>query len=207
MIEDLGDLYFSQKRAQPLVDLFERAVRLNPESAGLRILFGGYLVRLGQAAEALDLLRGAEPLAGPEDQEMLYFTMASALGRLEKLDEAAGLFRRVLELEPENYEAARLLGYSLMRLRRFEEALQAFRTAEAGLPDDPRLLEDTASTLAELRRFEEAIPYFERAVAVNPAAAIYTELRAGLRRGPATTRAGRRADADRRRPPGRRSGP
>jgi arylsulfatase A-like enzyme/Tfp pilus assembly protein PilF len=173
VIEDLAGLLFSSKRADDLQKLFERAIAHSPDSAALRISYGGYLVRLNRASEALAELRAAEPLAGPEEKELLYFTMASACGRLEKYEEAVGFFRKVLDLEPENFEAARLLGYTLMRLRRFDEALKAFQTAEKGIPEDPRLLEDMAMTYAELKDFEAAKKYFEKTVTVRPSAVVY----------------------------------
>ncbi len=173
VVEDLAGLLFSRKRPDSLKQVFERAIALNPGSASLRISYGGYLVKLDLARQALVQLQAAEPLAGPDDQEILYFTIASACGRLDRLDEAAGYFRRVLDLEPENFEAARLLGTTLMRLRRFAEALEAFQAAEKGIPEDPRLLEDMAMTHAELKDFESAKKYFEKAVAVRPSAVVY----------------------------------
>jgi arylsulfatase A-like enzyme/Flp pilus assembly protein TadD len=171
--DDLADLLFSEKRADGIREVFDRAIAQNPQSAAIRISYGGYLVRLDAAAAALVELRAAEPLAGPQESELLYFTFASAYGRLEKFDEAVACFRRVLDLEPENFEAARLLGYTLMRLRRFAEALKAFQAAEKGIPQDPRLLEDTAMTYAEIKDFEAAKKYFEKTVAVRPSAVIY----------------------------------
>lgn len=173
VIEDLGELYFEQKRISELVDVFERAVGANPDSCGLRIAYARHLVRAGLAERALPLLQEAETLAGPDEMEHVHFTRGNALGRLGRYEEAARSFERVLELEPENFEAARLLGYSLMQLGKFEEALASFRAAEKGIPENARLLEDIAMTLANLRRFEEAIPYFERAAKAAPAPALY----------------------------------
>ena len=173
VIEDLGDLYFSRKRIQPLKDLFGKAIEMNPESGSLRIVYGRLLVRLGLAGEAVPVLEAAESLAGPDEMEHVHFTLGNAFGQLGRNEEAVQSFRKTLDLEPENFEAARLLGVVLMRSGKFEEALVHFGQAEKGIPQDPRLLEDTAMSLAELRRFGEAIGYFERAVKVNPAARIY----------------------------------
>jgi arylsulfatase A-like enzyme/Flp pilus assembly protein TadD len=173
VIENLGELYFSQKKIRSLMDLFDRALEKNPQSSSLRIVYGRYLVRSGLAEKAVPVLEAAEHLAGPDEMEQVHFTLGNAFGQLERYEEAAKSFQKALDLEPENFEAARLLGYALMQLGRFEDALIFFRSAEKGMPDNPRLLEDTALALAELRRFEDAIRYFERAVKVNPAAQVY----------------------------------
>jgi arylsulfatase A-like enzyme/Flp pilus assembly protein TadD len=173
VIENLGELYFSQKKIRSLVDLFDKALEKNPQSSSLRIVYGRYLVRSGLAEKAIPVLEAAEHLAGPDEMEHVHFTLANAFGQLGRYENAAVSLQKVLDLEPENFEAARLLGYTLMQLGRFEDALTFFRSAEKGMPDNPRLLEDTALALADLRRFEDAIRYFERAVKVNPAAQFY----------------------------------
>ncbi|MGQ9673508.1 MAG: sulfatase-like hydrolase/transferase [Candidatus Aminicenantales bacterium] len=173
VIENLGELYFRQKKIHSLIHLFEQAIEKNPQSCGLRILYGRHLIRSGLAEQAVPVLEAAENLAGPDEKEQVYFILANALGQLKKYEEAASRFKRVLELESENYEAERLLGYSLMQLGRYEEALKHFGQAEKGMPDNPRLLEDTAMSLANLGKFREALPYFEKATKLNPEAPTY----------------------------------
>jgi arylsulfatase A-like enzyme/Flp pilus assembly protein TadD len=173
VIENLGELYFSQKKILKLVDLFERAIEKNPQASALRIVYGRYLIRSGLAEKAIPVLEAAEHLAGPDEMEHVHFTLGNAFGQLGRYEEAAGSFKKALDLESENFEAARLLGFALMQLERFEEALRYFGDAERGMPENPRLLEYTAMSLSELRRFGEAVGYFERAVEVNPAAPIY----------------------------------
>jgi arylsulfatase A-like enzyme/Flp pilus assembly protein TadD len=173
VIENLGEVYFQEGKIASLRGLFEDAIARNPGKSALNILYGSMLVRLDRADEAISVLRAAEALAGPDEKENLFFALGTALGRQGLYEEAIQSFNKVLEIEPENFEASRLVGYAQMQLGRFEDALSYFRAAEKGMPDNPRLLEDMAISLAELRRFEEAIPYFERAVKVNPAAPIY----------------------------------
>jgi tetratricopeptide (TPR) repeat protein len=173
VVEDLGDLYFGQKKVGPLNSLFEKAISADPGSAGMRIVYGRFLVRLGLAAEAVAVLEAAGPLAGPGELEHVHFTLANAFGQLGRYDEAARSFEKVLDLEPANFEAARLLGNVLMRQGKYEDALRSLARAEEGLPRDARLLEATATSLAELGRFADALPYFERAVAAGPSASLY----------------------------------
>jgi len=173
VIENLGEMYFQQGRAAPLSELFERAIDRNPGRSALNILYGTFLVRMDRADQAVSVLQAAEALAGPDEKESLFFALGSALGKLGRYEDAVQSFQKVLEIEPENFEASRLVGYALMQLGRFEDALSYFRQAEKGMPESPRLLEDMAMSLAELKRFGEAIPYFGRAVKVNPSAPVY----------------------------------
>lgn len=172
-VEDLAEIYFHQNNKKSLQALMEKAIALNPQSAGLRIIYGRFLVRLGMAGQAIPWLEEARALAYLDEVEHVYFTLGSAFGQLERYEEAVKCFRQVLDLEPENFEATRLLGYSLMRLGKFEEAIHYFMEAEKAMPEHPRLLEDMAMSLAELRRFDEAIRYFEKAIRANPTAVLY----------------------------------
>jgi len=173
VIEDLAEIYFLKEDKRSLQALMEKAILLNPQSAGLRIIYGRYLVRLGMANQAVPWLEEAQPLADPDEMEHVYFTLGNAFGQLGRYEEAVKYFRQVLNLEPENFEAARLLGYSLMRSGKLEEAVHFFKGAEKGMPEEPRLLEDMGMCLAQLRRFEEAIRYFERATTKSPTAVLY----------------------------------
>ncbi len=172
-IENLGEVYFQQRRVESLKELFEKAISRNPGRSALNILYGSFLVRLDRADQAISVLQAAEALAGPDEKENLCFALGSAHGRMGRYEDAIQSLKKVLEIEAENFEAARLVGYALMQLGRFEDALTYFRSAERGTPENPRLLEDMAMSLAELKRFGEAIPYFERAVKIKPAAAIF----------------------------------
>jgi len=87
--------------------------------------------------------------------------------------EAAEALRKALEIEPDNYEAARLLGFTLMQLGRYSDALGMLGRAERGLPDNPRLLEDKAMAHANLKEFGLARKYFEKVLTIAPAARIY----------------------------------
>jgi len=175
VIEDLGELYFAQEKRESLIAVFEKGIALNPQTSGLRIQYAMSLVRLDMADKAVAVLQAAEPLAGLDEKEQVNFIFGNAYGKLGRYEEAVRSFKKVLAIEPDNFEAARLLGFTLMQLGRFEEAITFFRTAEKGIPQDPRLLEDLATAYARLKRYPEAIKYFEKAVKANAAAYIYAD--------------------------------
>jgi arylsulfatase A-like enzyme/Flp pilus assembly protein TadD len=173
VIEDLAELYFTQNKKDSLMALFEKGLAAEPGDGALRIHYASYLVRLDLPEKAIAVLKDAEALADLDQQEFFYFVLGNAWGKLGRYEEAVRALKKALEIEPQNYEAFRLLGYTMMQLGQFSDALVYFSEAEKGIPDDPRLLEDLAMTYAELKEFVKARGYFERALIANPSARIY----------------------------------
>ncbi len=66
--------------------------------------------------------------------------------------EAAALFRRALEADPEHYEARVGLANCLLSQGKLEDALGEYRKAHRSNPADPRVLNNLANVLLELKR-------------------------------------------------------
>ncbi|MDD8015712.1 MAG: tetratricopeptide repeat protein, partial [Acidobacteriota bacterium] len=173
VLEDIAEIYFKQNRPAALTAFFDAAVNRDPENAALRLLYAMYLVRFDLPGRAVGILEGADESIDIRDREMFYFVLGNAYGRMMNYQEAAEALRKALEIEPDNYEAARLLGFTLMQLGRYSDALGMLGRAERGLPDNPRLLEDKAMAHANLKEFGLARKYFEKVLAIAPAARIY----------------------------------
>jgi arylsulfatase A-like enzyme/Flp pilus assembly protein TadD len=173
VVESLAELYSIRGKTDELEHFFDDFIARNHENTGIRILYAIHLVRLGLAQKALDILEGAEDSVDIGDREHLYYVRGSAFGRLERYREAAQTLARALEIEPEDYEVLRLMGYTRLRLQEYSEALSYLKKAERGIPDDPRLLEDMSMTYANLKNYSEAKVYFDKAVKANPSARIY----------------------------------
>lgn len=93
----------------------------------------------GDKARGEDLYRRAKDLAGGGSFE-----------------EAVGVYRQLLALEPNNLRAHNNLGVLYDRLGDFEQALTEYRAAEQLDPDDVRLQCNIAAVLASLGRYREA---------------------------------------------------
>lgn len=119
---------------------------------------GGRWEELCAALEA-----GLEELRSPAERAAHLFRIARIREeRLGDLDAAAGLYRRMLELDPESRVARRALAAALGRLGRVEE-LEELLEREAAAADDPRERLALLQRRAEL--VEEHLHDPERAVA------------------------------------------
>ncbi len=89
-----------------------------------------------------------------------------------KIDVAAELYQRVLELEPEQPYALHLLGEILLRRKEHARALDLITRAVARLTNHPEAHNNLAAVLQALGRNEEAERTYRRAIELNPTLAI-----------------------------------
>jgi tetratricopeptide (TPR) repeat protein len=163
-ILELGEIYFAARKTSSLMSLFEEAVRTHSQSGELRIRFAYYLVLSGKTAAALDELQAADKVVAFGEREQYYDTLGMAYGSAGDFARAVEAYGKVLEIEPDNADAARKRGYALFRLGRFDEALAAFRQAEVLTPDNPLLLEEMGRFFAAQKDYGRAESYFKKAV-------------------------------------------
>jgi len=119
------------------------------------------LIERGEIEEALKL-------AGEQDIEYLY-EVGEKLVQSEPL-KAARIFRRFLEMEPENDRIHNALGHSLYNLGKLDEAEREFEKALMIKPDDAEYRCDLANLLVELGsgRYKDAKKEFEEALRLKP---------------------------------------
>jgi tetratricopeptide (TPR) repeat protein len=99
------------------------------------------------------------------DDRNLVFTRAAALERLDEVDEAAVLFRQLVESEPDDAGAANYLGYMWAdREMRLDEALELIAHAVALDPENSAYLDSLGWVHFRLGDLEEAERWLRRAV-------------------------------------------
>lgn len=125
---------------------FDRAVRLNPGSALVRLWLGHYLSVVGRMDEALAEMRLAQDLdpLSPIVSANLGWTFLLA----HDTDQAIEELRRVLALDNKNGLALFYLGYSFAEADRLDEATAAFEAAGEATGGMPWLSESIAWTHA-----------------------------------------------------------
>jgi tetratricopeptide (TPR) repeat protein len=96
------------------------------------------------------------------------FHVGGVLGQQGKPEDAAALFRRGLQIRPNDPLARVDLGDVLLDLGRRDEALAEFEHARQFAPDHPELLGRIAMLLMERQRLPEARAALERALPRDP---------------------------------------
>jgi tetratricopeptide (TPR) repeat protein len=99
-----------------------------------------------------------------EDRNLV-FLRAAALERLDEVDEAAELFGKLVEIEPDDADAANYLGYMWAdREMHLEEALELIARAVALEPDNSAFLDSLGWVHYRLGDLEQAEHWLRRAI-------------------------------------------
>ena len=103
----------------------------------------------------------------PEDPWALFAVAGQAWER-EEWDAAAGLYTRLLQVDPNWVLARNNLGYLAMAQARFAAAEEQFRTYAYVAPDQANPHDSLGELLSLVGRYEEARSEFERALSIRP---------------------------------------
>jgi tetratricopeptide (TPR) repeat protein len=95
-------------------------------------------------------------------------SLANVLFELQEADWALRAYRRVLELDPNDWDAACRAGYLHYQSGQLEDALALFGVCDRVRPNHAPTLYMRSVFLLGLRRFEQAITEGKRAHALNP---------------------------------------
>ena len=93
---------------------------------------------------------------------------AVALHQRGQLVEAEQMYRNILRVAPDHFDATRLLGVILLQRRQLFEGEQLIARALQIKPNDPSALNNRGNALKELQRFDEALASYDKAIALKP---------------------------------------
>jgi tetratricopeptide (TPR) repeat protein len=111
LIARLADDYFKQKKYPQAIELYERALKINPEDVETYNDLGLSLFYIGQSQQAVEILQtGASKRP---DFQRIQLTLGFVQAQVGDKAAAATAFKKAIELGPENtvgQEARRMLG-------------------------------------------------------------------------------------------------
>ena len=162
--EDLGYLLVEQGRPEEALPILERATRLEPTLERAHLYTGKALALLGRGKEA-DVAFEKSFELNPVRKTLAIAAEHQKAGRLK---EAKALYREVLQVNPENVDALRMMGAAALSEGRIDEAERYFRKAVSHAPDFVGAIIDHGQALKEQNRFEEAIGCFHNAIEIEP---------------------------------------
>ncbi|MGK0500541.1 MAG: tetratricopeptide (TPR) repeat protein [Oceanicoccus sp.] len=162
--EDLGILLVNLKRETEAIPLLQKAVRLDPSLELAYFNLGKALASNGKGTDADKAFEAAFELS-PERKLM---AMAAEHHRHGKADQAEQLYRQVLQKNPDNVDAMRMLAILACASSHFDDAERLLRKAIAIAPDFLGAYLDLGKILKDTDRLEEAIDCFRKGVAIAP---------------------------------------
>ena len=162
--EDLGYVLLEQERYEEAVEVLQKAARLDPKLDAARFNLGKALASAGRGKEADAAFEASFELS-PERKKLALAAKHHQEGRIE---DAEQLYRQVLNNNPRNVDALRMLAMVAATAKRYDDAERLLRKAVGIAPDFLTAVVDLGRVLKEQDRFEEAIDCFKNAIAINP---------------------------------------
>lgn len=145
-----------------------------PKHIGALRMHGLIALRSGHAGSAIESLTKAAREAGDDAQVLT--ELGFAYLKLDRLEEAADTFGRVVAIAPDVADGHNYLGTTYRRMKRFDEAVAAYRRAIELRPEFAEALLNLGVALQSQKRLEEALRFYKRALALLPSSARFIAL-------------------------------
>ncbi len=162
--EDLGMLLINLNRHEEAVPLLQNATRLDPTSADALFNLGKALAKIGRGKEADEAFEGAFELT--PSRKLL--ADAARLHGEGKYDEAERVYRQILNTEPDNVDALRMLAMLAATAGNYDDAEKLLRQVIRLAPDYFTAHMDLGRILKNQDRFEDAIFALRAALQIEP---------------------------------------
>ncbi len=176
--ETLGDLLLVQGHANSGRKAYEQAMRLDPT----RLATHDKIDRAKELEATVNEAMKAQREKGPARKALPFETeIAEALEheRSEDPKSAEAIYRRILTLDPNHIEAARLLARIAAGKKRFRDAEVLLRQVVKNAPDYTRVWVDLSNAQRELGKFYESLESSKKVIALAPQQAESHVLHAG----------------------------
>ncbi|MEG4392867.1 tetratricopeptide repeat protein [Microcoleus sp. BROC3] len=180
--QNLGEVLAKLGRWDEAVDAYQQALELNPNSVHSSQNLGEALAKLSRWDEAIACYQKNVDLA-PEDYEN-HYNLAEALRQRTYLDCAKAIdvyqpviqlnpellegYKKILQLQPKNWEVWFELGNQLANQNQKAEAIEAYNRV---IELNPNFVEALSKLAEEMRRnnqLEKAIYYCKQIIKINP---------------------------------------
>ncbi len=184
--EELGRSLLQQGRADEAIASLERALELDAKLQSAQLCLIGALEDAGRGEEAGRRMQSFLR----EDPFREWLAKAAELHRGGKLEDAESIYRQILQRDPKNLEAMRLLALIAMQCEHYGQAEQFLKRVVEIAPDYLVAWVDLSRAQLEKLDLEGARASIERAAALKPGSA-----QVQVHLGNVQARSGRHAEA------------
>ena len=161
----LGVVAGQSKKPEIAVELFSKAIEINPNYAEAHNNQGNAQQELGRFNEALESY--ARAILINSNFALAHYNKGNALKHLNRLEEAVESFNKAIDIQPEYVEAYIHRGNLFLELKRLKEALADYEQALAANPNIAEAHSNRGNVLQELKKFNEAVASYEKAIYLN----------------------------------------
>ncbi len=165
-LQSLGRTLQRQRRLEDALSVFDKAIQLRPDSAGLWRDAGDVLAELGRTDHALQSFENALK-HDPRDWNAAD-KRASLLFGSGRLEEAIAGFTLCARLRPDHAPSLQMRALALFGLNRFAEGFADIERAHALDPGNADVCNNAGVFLQKLLRREDALAWFDRAIERRP---------------------------------------
>lgn len=162
---NLGSLYFSQKKINKAIRYFEKALIIDPNFSQAANNLGNVWQELGNTEKAITAYEKA--LAANPGLAPAWNNLGNTLSRCDRSIDAEKLFLKALELDPSYKDAWNNLGISYAARGLNEQALQAYDKALDLARNDALTLNNKGNLLLWNNHSQEALNCFEASTRSN----------------------------------------
>ena len=165
---NLGTILATQNKLDEAMEQYRKALSINPRDVLALFNLGRARFDQDDYMEAKDLYERLVEVA--PDDPIAWFQLGKVYEKLElrnisdlhTIDASIMAYRRVLELDPHNLEAAFALMEIHMNMRKPDEAILVLEAAVQNNPEEPLAYYNLISTYEKTKRFTEADQTRER---------------------------------------------
>ncbi len=162
--ELLATCLLNTGQVEAAIRSFEALRKDDPQNGGLLYLLGVAYLKQKEIGKARQVL---EEVIAKADPPKASFVLGKAYYETARFEEAAELYRKTLELDP-NYPGAHLELGKVYVSQRNPEAVKELAAALRQDPNNSEAHYFLGGLLMQANRIEEAIPHLERARQLNP---------------------------------------
>ena len=145
---------------------YRAVLAVDPKHADAWHLLGVIAQQRGHAAQAVECIKRALDLSGPQEAYLSNLGVAyEALGRSA---EAVAVLEQAVTLQPSSFTAQFVLANALKSLGRLEEAVVRYGRALALQPNSASAQNNLGNALQALNRHNEAAACYRRTIALQP---------------------------------------
>jgi len=166
----LGAALQSQGRLEESVNMYDRAIEINPIYVDAYCNRADALSGLGRYAESIESCDSAIKINSSSSEA--YYNRGNALGHLELYDAAADSYKKAVKLNPRFSDAFCNLGNVLKELGDFSLAIESYESAININPGSFIYYCNYGALLGDCNRCVDAVELYSKAININGSAGV-----------------------------------